>query len=68
LFIRIVQPQIRPGKARAAATRWQEFAGPLMRQNPHLRHGYMAVNGDRTSMVVVTFWDLIPGAEANSLF
>jgi hypothetical protein len=28
----------------------------------------MAVNGDRTSMVVVTFWDLIPGAEANSLF
>ena len=68
MFVRIVRPQIAPGKAQESATRWQKFLGPRVKANPNLKAGYMAASPDGGSVVAVTIWEQLPDPEMTRQF
>ena len=68
MFIRIVRPQVQPGRAEEMAEKWKEFAGSRIKERPGFRSGYMAATADRSAVVAVTLWDELPDAATTQQF
>ena len=60
MFMRIVRSTPKPGQHDEFAKRWKAHFGPMIKQNPKVRHAYVGYDADANTVVAVTVWDERP--------
>lgn len=66
MYMRIVRPNVHPGKAAELARRWQEAMAPRLQALPGFKHAHFGGDTQTDSMAGVSVWEDRAGLEAMS--